>query len=111
VVAEKAGVKLSPAMQAASSRRDGGGERARLPAFTATDEGGRVQGFQAGSYARKGAKGAPPSGMHPAPPPAPAQAAPRPSAPTNPPPGAAQPSATPRAGAMRFSSLSGFRRR
>jgi CO/xanthine dehydrogenase Mo-binding subunit len=111
VVAEKAGVKLSPAMQAASSRRDGGGERARLPAFTATDEGGRVQGFQAGSYARKGAKGPTPPGMPPASPPAPTQAAPRPSAaPPAPPPNAAPP-ATPRTGAMRFSSLSGFRRR
>uniref|UniRef100_UPI0022EA96CE xanthine dehydrogenase family protein molybdopterin-binding subunit n=1 Tax=Falsiroseomonas oryzae TaxID=2766473 RepID=UPI0022EA96CE len=62
VVAEKAGVKLSPAMLAAASRRDGGGERALLPAFTATDEDGRVQGFSGGSYARKGARPATLSG-------------------------------------------------
>ncbi|HZH47582.1 MAG TPA: molybdopterin cofactor-binding domain-containing protein [Roseococcus sp.] len=109
VVAEKAGVKLSPAMLAASSRRDGGGERARLPSVTATDEEGRVQGFQAGAYARKGVRPPTMPGVAPARPPAPPQAAPRPAAPASTP---APPSATPpRVGAMRFSSLSGFRRR
>jgi CO/xanthine dehydrogenase Mo-binding subunit len=110
VVAEKAGVRLSPALQAASSRRDGGGERGRLPGFTATDETGRVQGYQAGSYARRGAKQPPPPG-------APAVPPPRPSAPPQhgygaPPPSAPPPPAAPqRSGAMRFSSISGFRRR
>jgi hypothetical protein len=115
VVAEKAGVRLSPAMLAAASTRDGGGERARLPAHTATDENGRVQGFRASSYAKKGAAQPPPPGApalpHPARPeparPAAAQQSPPPPrdpAPTTPP-------AAPRAGSMRFSSLSGFRRR
>jgi CO/xanthine dehydrogenase Mo-binding subunit len=105
VVAEKAGVRLSPAMLAAASMRDGGGERARLPAQTATDENGRVQGYAASSYAKKGARQPPPPG-----------APPLPAVPTSrtasPPPAMAQPApATPRAGAIRFSSISGFRRR
>ncbi len=112
VVAEKAGVKLSPAMLAAASRRDGGGERGRLPAFTATDEDGRVQGFQGGSYARKGVR---PAAM-PGAPPEPMRAAPtRPAAPppvAAPSPAAgAPPAPPPRVGAMRFSSLSGLRKR
>jgi CO/xanthine dehydrogenase Mo-binding subunit len=111
VVAEKAGVKLSPAMLAAASRRDGGGERARLPGVTATDEEGRVQGFQGGSYARKDARPATMPGAAPARPAMPSQAAPQPAAPP-PVPAAPAPAAAPsRAGAMRFSSLSGFRRR
>jgi CO/xanthine dehydrogenase Mo-binding subunit len=110
VVAEKAGVKLSPAMLAAASRRDGGDERGRLPAVTATDEDGRVQGFQSSSYARKGARpatmpGAPPEPMRPAP------TRPATTPPAAPPPAAGTPAAPPRVGAMRFSSLSGFRRR
>jgi hypothetical protein len=107
VVAEKAGVRLSPAMLAAASTRDGGGERARLPAHTATDENGRVQGFQAGSYARKGARQPPPPGAPAAPLPQPARAATPAPPPRDPPPAPV----APRAGAMRFSSLSGFRRR
>jgi CO/xanthine dehydrogenase Mo-binding subunit len=107
VVAEKAGVKLSPAMLAAASTRDGGGERARLPAHTVTDQNGRVRGFQASSYAKKGARQPPPPGMPAMP--VTARAEP-PRAPT-PPPAAPPPVATPRAGSMRFSSLSGFRRR
>jgi hypothetical protein len=54
VVAEKAGIRISPEAKAASSLRDGGGARAQLPARTATDEAGRVEGFAASSYARKG---------------------------------------------------------
>jgi CO/xanthine dehydrogenase Mo-binding subunit len=110
VVAEKAGVKLSPAMLAAASRRDGGGERGRLPPFTATDEDGRVQGFSGSSYARKGARpatmpGAPAEPMRAAPPrPAAAPPSPPPAVTGAPPP-------PPRVGAMRFSSLSGFRKR
>jgi CO/xanthine dehydrogenase Mo-binding subunit len=141
VVAEKAGVRLSPAMLAASSRTGGGGERGRLPAHTATDERGRVEGFDTGSYARKGGprpatpQPAAPVGAHatrpaaaypgaPAPSPAPARppgpggphgcsmppggVAPAPAAPPPPEPPAAAPART---GALRFSSLSGFRRR
>lgn len=107
VVAEKAGVKLSPAMLAAASTRDGGGERARLPAHTATDEHGRVQGFQASSYAKKGARPPPPPGA----PALPTTAPPRRDVPPAPSPTPTPTPAAPRAGSMRFSSLSGFRRR
>jgi hypothetical protein len=111
VVAEKAGVKLSPAMLAASSRQGGGGERARLPATTATDQEGRVQGFQGGSYARKNLR-QPGSAGAPARPAMPMPAAPQPAAPAPmAAPAPAPAAAPPRAGAMRFSSLSGFRRR
>ena len=113
VVAEKAGVKLSPATLAAASARDGGGERGRLPSRTVTDENGRVQGFQAGSYAKKGAKQPPPPGA-PALPQAPATRAqpPQSQPPATPPRRDPPPAPTaPRAGSMRFSSLSGFRRR
>jgi CO/xanthine dehydrogenase Mo-binding subunit len=111
VVAEKAGVRLSPAMLAAASRRDGGGERARLPAVTTTDEEGRVAGVQGGSYARKGARPATVPGAAPAPPRAqlPSRTALPPAG--SPPPPPAPATAPSRAGAMRFSSLSGFRRR
>ncbi len=111
VVAEKAGVRLSPAMLAAASRRDGGGERARLPTVTATDEDGRVAGVQGGSYARKGARPATVPGAAPAPPRAqlPSRTALPPAG--SPPPPPAPATAPSRAGAMRFSSLSGFRRR
>ncbi|MDA4847736.1 xanthine dehydrogenase family protein molybdopterin-binding subunit [Hoeflea poritis] len=123
VVAEKAGVTISPEARAASSKTGGGGERARLPAFTATDEHGRVEGFESGSYARKGGA--------PAAPGIPAELTPdRPSPPTLPtarpvetPPTPAPAPTTPdqekpaartpqrRSGAVRFSSISGFRRR
>jgi CO/xanthine dehydrogenase Mo-binding subunit len=111
VVAQKAGVKLSPELAAASSRSGGGGERARLPAHTATDEKGRVSGFKPWSYARKGAG---PKAEVPGAPPMPAPAyraeAPRPAAPPPPePPPPGSPAGRP--GALRFSSLSGFRRR
>jgi CO/xanthine dehydrogenase Mo-binding subunit len=92
VVAGKAGVALSAASRAASSLQGGGGERALLPARTATDQAGRVEGFDAGGYARKPAR---PRLEDRPPPPSP----PSPPAPA------------PRAGAIRFSSLSGFRRR
>ncbi len=122
VVADKAGVALSPSARAASSLRGGGGERAQVPAYTATDQAGRVEGFEAGSYARKGGAKRP-DGPAPiaVPPPAaprqPAYAAPvLPSQPAHrpepapPPPPAAAPGPA-RSGSMRFSSLSGFRRR
>ena len=128
VVAEKAGVRLSAEALAATSLTGGGGERGRLPKFTATDQNGRVEGFDTGSYARKTSSGetrkpqpartpqAPtPSAVTQQPParPAPSATAPaQPSAPPTPPP-PASPSrpVTSRPGAMRFSSLSGFRRR
>jgi hypothetical protein len=120
VVAEKAGVKLSPEAKAAASTKGGGGERARLPAVTATDEKGRAEGFTGGSYGRKAARTPGPMAPTPAQPaPRPAAPAPRPAASAPPPPPPAPPaspapapaSAPVRSGAMRFSSLSGFRRR
>lgn len=104
VVAEKAGVKLSPELQAASSRTGGGGARGQLPAVTATDEHGRVTGYKPTNYARKGARqpdlpGAPPMT-------APASTAPTPQTPPEP-----APPSPKRSGPIRFSSLSGFRRR
>ena len=125
VVAQKAGIRLSPDIQAATSLSGGGGERGQLPAHTATDEAGRVEGFTSGSYARKGGPrgettpartpAAAPAAAHP-----PAQSrrpdsppAPRPAEarrPPEPPPEPPKP-APARTGAMRFSSLSGFRRR
>jgi CO/xanthine dehydrogenase Mo-binding subunit len=122
VVAEKAGIRISPEAKAASSLRDGGGARGQLPAFTATDEAGRVEGFAAGSYARKGAKGqdavarpvaqAVSQPAAPAPRPAAAAQPARPTEPPRPPEPPQGPSPAPaRTGALRFSSLSGFRRR
>ena len=131
VVAEKAGVTLSAEARAASSLTAGGGERGRIPAHTVTDEQGRVEGFDSGSYARKGGTRresadavAPPAMPASAPVPRPAMAASRQSstpgtAPSAPRPSEQQPSEQERAksarptrtGALRFSSLSGFRRR
>jgi CO/xanthine dehydrogenase Mo-binding subunit len=125
VVAEKAGIALSPAMKAASSLKDGGGERAQMPAQTVTDENGRVSGFNPTSYARKDSTGVSPT---PTPHPPALQpgrpAPPQPAAQQNPPsqglPAASSSDATnrqpapkkpARSGALRFSSLSGFRRR
>ncbi|MFN4171459.1 MAG: xanthine dehydrogenase family protein molybdopterin-binding subunit [Pseudorhodobacter sp.] len=127
VVAEKAGVKLSPELAALASTRGGGGDRARIPAFTRTDENGRVEGYKPWSYARKdGVKRDPvPPGMAP-PGIAPNVQSPRPPSPSwggdgggGAPPAASRPPELPgtppavpaRPGAMRFSSLSGFRRR
>lgn len=114
VVAEKAGVKLSPELARASSRTGGGGARAQLPARTATDESGRVSGFKAQGYAKKGARAPDLPGAPPAPQPAPAYRPDpvRPTVAAAPPP--PEPPASPpagRSGALRFSSLSGFRRR
>ena len=132
VVAEKAGVKLAASSAAASSSRDGGGERGQLPARTAIDQTGAVGSVETRSYGNKAAKpmaavsydnrsAAPPayaapiaatvpainpavsSSAPPAEPPATIPAAPPPIAPAAPP--AARP------GALRFSSISGFRRR
>lgn len=121
VVAEKAGVKLSPEMLAAASTKGGGGERAQLPAHTATVQSGRIQGFAAQGYARKGgprpAEGAPRMPAMPAAAPAaqprPQQAPPVVAQQPQPPQPAAPPPQQPagRPGTMRFSSLSGIRRR
>jgi hypothetical protein len=110
----------------------GGGERGRLPAHTALDENGRVKGIDTGGYARKGGAKAP-LPMEGYAPPAPAPRAPQPayasapapsgpgpaapvtSTPASPAPGTPSPAAprpeTARKGALRFSSISGFRRR
>ena len=128
VVAEKAGVKLSAEALAATSLTGGGGERGRIPNFTATDQNGKVEGFDTGSYARKTSSGGaqqsqpartpqapPPSASTLQPPARPASSASAPAQPAAPPapPPPASPSrpASSRPGAMRFSSLSGFRRR
>ena len=118
VVAEKAGVKLSPALMAASSRTGGGGDRAHLPARTATDEAGRVAGFKPTNYARKGAPrpdlpGAPPAPAHRPEPTYTQPARPDPALATQPATPPAPPATPPasRPGGLRFSSLSGFRRR
>ncbi|MCF3936236.1 molybdopterin-dependent oxidoreductase [Acuticoccus sp. M5D2P5] len=139
VAAEKAGWGLSDAARLASSLRDGGGARAELPRFTATDENGRVSGYSSGSYARgdgagtaRGESPPPPARSAPPPPPrqrperakpdAPAYREPqREPAPATAGPERAPPSAEPhrpdpnrtepRRGPTRFSSISGFRRR
>ncbi|MCU0983694.1 MAG: molybdopterin-dependent oxidoreductase [Acetobacteraceae bacterium] len=131
VVAEKAGVQLSNAARTASSRQGGGGERGALPAHTATDQAGRVEGFETGSYARKAGearrepapvRAAPASAPRQRPPepsratalpPPSSQSPPPPESPPRPPapPSGAPSSGAPRSGPIRFSSLSGFRRR
>lgn len=120
VVADKAGVTLSQASRQATSLTGGGGERGRLPARTATDQNGAVSGYRGGNYAKKGGASSP----QPAPMPVPAYAAApapaqRPASPAYQPAASAPQTApapapaleTPRHGALRFSSLSGFRRR
>ncbi len=120
VVAEKAGLTIKPESKAASSLRDGGGARGQLPAHTAIDHDGAVQGFESTSYARKGSSG-PTTGSVPssiAPTPAapvsqpasyqPAPASAPPTAPATPPANAAPPR---KRSSTRFSSISGFRRR
>ena len=133
VAADKAGWGLSSGSRQASSLKDGGGARAALPAHTATDQNGRVEGFNSGSYARK-ASGGPTSAnglpvrQGPDSATAVGRGSPRPPAPqSSPPPAAAyqpapQPARQPeraeepgpqqpRRTPNRFSSLSGFRRR
>jgi CO/xanthine dehydrogenase Mo-binding subunit len=128
VAAEKAGWPLSAEARAASSLVGGGGERGALPAFTRTDTDGEVRGFSSGSYARK--EGAARTGPQPRTvvPQAPAaiERMPDPHPPSHrtapqAPPSSAVPSASPaltpagsdtaKRGAIRFSSISGFRRR
>lgn len=124
VVAEKAGISIKPESKAASSLRDGGGARGQIPFSTATDEHGRVEGFQGSSYARKG-NASPTTGSVPA---APAQtpvSAPAYQSASYTPAPASTPSAPPssqpaapgteqpvrKRTTTRFSSISGFRRR
>lgn len=117
VVAEKAGVRISPELARASSLIGGGGARAQIPGHTVTDEAGRVSGYKATNYARKGAPRPDLPGAPAAPPayrPDPTPAARPASGSAPPPPRPPEPPATPpagRPGALRFSSLSGFRRR
>ena len=128
VVAEKAGLTIKPESKAASSLRDGGGVRGQIPAHTAIDHDGAVEGFESTSYARKGgsspttgsvpstpssvpAQQAPvqPSSYHPVPQSTPApQPAPVQPAPAAPPAAGQQPR---KRASTRFSSISGFRRR
>jgi len=128
VVAEKAGVALQATSRAASSLRDGGGERGRLPAHTALDQHGVVTGIDTGGYARKTGTGRRPArqvempgytmpaaasaGRTPAQSPAREAAASTAASGSEPPrPAPADGGNRPRQGAMRFSSISGFRRR
>lgn len=129
VAAEKGQWALSQAARQASSLRDGGGDRAAIPNYTALDQKGLVTGFSAGSYAQgdKKAKPAvqPAAAMprHESVPVTPRHDAPRPEAPRyeplrEPPHGAPQPPPAPApaqtagdARRTRFSSISGLRRR
>ncbi|MCP5065011.1 MAG: xanthine dehydrogenase family protein molybdopterin-binding subunit [bacterium] len=104
VAAEKAGWQIRDEFKRMSSMQDGGGERALIPQ-TVTDENGRIDRPRMSSPTPVRAP-APAMPQPVAPQPAPA-AAPAPAAPT-PPPATAAPS---RAGGIRFSSISGTRRR
>ncbi|MEM0906385.1 MAG: molybdopterin cofactor-binding domain-containing protein [Pseudomonadota bacterium] len=131
VAAEKAGVRLSPAMLAASSLKDGGGARGDLPRYTATDQQGFVAGYQADGYAQQSGNAGPtppvtmptPQRDHPAQQPAPVrpvEPGPAPASPAVPEPSTGAPAPqqqqhsppTPaRRGPSRFASISGLRRR
>jgi CO/xanthine dehydrogenase Mo-binding subunit len=128
VVAEKADLTIKPESRAASSLRDGGGARGQIPAHTAIDHDGAVEGFESTSYGRKGGSSpttgsvpsAPspiptpktpvqPSSYQPAPSSTPAhQPAPVQPTPAVPPAASQQPR---KRASTRFSSISGFRRR
>lgn len=136
VAAEKSGWRISDQARQASSLRDGGGDRAQLPPHTATDQNGRVEGFEGTGYAG-GNKGGKPSPMEqyqtipatPAAQPAPqpsqtAAPASRPAAQPSQPPASSVPPPPPPATSpdadqsrdrtrhsRRFSSISGLRRR
>ncbi len=120
VAAEKAKWQISREARNESSLRGGGGERGQLPARTATDSKGRVEGFHSGNYARKTKKGPEPrrqpepayasAGYQPDYQPPPAREQPRqpePASYTPPPPPANEQRRQP----TRFSSISGLRRR
>jgi CO/xanthine dehydrogenase Mo-binding subunit len=137
VAAEKAKWSISQSARQASSLRDGGGARAELPARTATDENGRVTGGRTGSYARKARRQDAPTASPAVTPPQPASAAyqarvqpsqpsyrepsqgqaaspqrtpaPQPPAPSAAP--APAPAQDQRRAPIRFSSISGLRRR
>ena len=131
VAAEKANWRISEEARRQNSLTGGGGERAQLPNYTATDQNGRVEGVSTGSYARKASSTQPTPAPAQFQPPAqpqyqPAASAPR-TSPSPPPPRQTAPaitSPTPQpppqppttAGSatrkpMRFSSISGLRRR
>ncbi|MCC0029892.1 MAG: xanthine dehydrogenase family protein molybdopterin-binding subunit [Brucellaceae bacterium] len=123
VAAEKANWRISDEARRQSSLTGGGGPRAELPARTVTDEKGRVEGGRTGSYARSSKPSRPveQSASHsPAPQPAaapvasaprPPEPAPRPVQPTPPPPPEPAPASPQQRRPMRFSSISGLRRR
>ncbi|MEM7693871.1 MAG: molybdopterin cofactor-binding domain-containing protein [Pseudomonadota bacterium] len=120
VAAEKAGVRLAPHLAALASMEGGGGARADIPNFTATDQNGRVDGYATQGYGRsdapheaatRPAAPPPPPQAAPAPPPQAAPAPPPQAAPAPAPQGAPEPAAAPARPARRFSSISGLRRR
>ena len=119
VAAQKADWALSSAAQQASSLRDGGGDRGKIPNYTATDQNGLVTGFAQTGYGKKTR----PSQPSAPPPPQPRQdsvpVTPRYEAPARPqppaPPAYTPPPPAPLAASperhTRFSSISGLRRR
>lgn len=132
VAAEKAGWSISHDARRQTSLTGGGGERARLPAFTKTDQKGLVEGVQSGSYGQSQKRrepeiAAPPTApatprpmepqaaaaretaasVSPEPVEANAPEAPRPAEPA---PSQSEPAERPRR-VTRFSSISGLRRR
>lgn len=128
VAAEKSGWQISDEARQQSSMSGGGGERGQLPAHTATDQDGFVQGGQSGSYGGGSRRTEPAAHAPPPAAPAAAPAAARPSpAPTAPAQPASAPAAEPvqpspapssapppqqtRRTPARFSSISGLRRR
>ena len=128
VAAEKAKWQISQTARQASSLHGGGGARAELPERTATDENGRVTGFRTGSYARKtrrseAAAAATPqrpasafqqASPQPQPQPVfrqPSHSQPPPRTETAPEPSAKAPAPEQRRAPIRFSSVSGLRRR
>ncbi|MEM9029509.1 MAG: molybdopterin cofactor-binding domain-containing protein [Pseudomonadota bacterium] len=126
VSAEKATWQLSDWARQQSSLTGGGGERAELPRFTATDEQGRVEGVGSGGYANTTSRRQPtqPDVVRPSQQPIPASVAATPRAAPQPvqrpavapPPQPSEPAPTadpprPRRAPARFSSISGLRRR
>lgn len=112
VAAEKAGWQLRPEFKQMSSMQGGGGDRALIPQ-TVTDENGRIDRPRTPAPAPSRAPAPAPVAPQPvAPPPAPApQPAPVAAPAPTPPPVTPAPAAPSRAGGIRFSSISGTRRR
>ncbi|WP_436643179.1 xanthine dehydrogenase family protein molybdopterin-binding subunit [Microbaculum sp. FT89] len=127
VAAEKASWRIHDTARRETSLTGGGGERGQIPNYTALDENGRIEGYAHQSYAASGQptdQAAPvqPAPVQPSPPPVS-----QPAAPSAPPPASTPPSPTPPSPApapaqpapsqgttrapLRFSSVSGLRRR